>query len=360
MAQTISATDTELQKPINAIFQQTLLRNAQARAPYFAGTTPGSIQKNGGTATIKWRRIENLTPTTTALSELTTTASYMQGRDSSAASFTDYTATIAKYGQFYILNEEVDLFNYNGTTDKLMRTLGISAGRSMNMLQRDVVDDNATLVRAAGAASDGVVTSKITAASIYSVINTLSRNSATTFEPMSTGSTNIGTVPILPAYWGFCHPDVAYDIGQLSGFVSVEKYAGQVSTVMGEFGIVSSAGQAVRFIQSEDATLDANAGGSLGSTGLRSTGGSTIDLYTTAIYGMDAIGSVGLGEQYPDGVFRAGDDLGPVEVIAKGLGSGGTSDPYNEIQTLAWKSWHAGKILNANWVRAVRSGATSL
>lgn len=360
MAQTISATDVELQKPVNVIFQQTLLRNAQARCPYFAGTVPGQINQNGGSATIKWRRVENITPTTTALSELTGTASYMQGRDSTAASFTDYTATVAKYGQFYILNEEVDLFNFNGQTDKLVQTLGISAGRSLNQLQRNVVDDNATLVRAGGAASDGAITSKVTAASVRAIINTLNRNSATTFTPMSTGSTNIGTIPILPAYWGICHPDVAEDISQLSGFTSVEKYAGQVQTAMGEFGIFSAAGQAVRFIMTEDGTIDANAGGAVGSTGLRSTGGTSIDLYTTAIYGMDAVGSVGLGKQYTDGVFRAGDSLGPVSLISKGLGSGGTSDPYDEIQTLAWKAWHAGKILNANWVRAIRSGATDL
>ena len=63
-----SATDTELQKPVNVIFQQTLLRNARANAPYFAGTTPAQITGGqSGTATVKWRRIENLTPTTTAL-----------------------------------------------------------------------------------------------------------------------------------------------------------------------------------------------------------------------------------------------------------------------------------------------------
>lgn len=360
MAATISATDVELQKPVNVMFVQTLLRNAQARCPYFLGTEPGDLSRNNGTATIKWRRIENVTPTTTALSELTGNASYMQGRDSTAASFTDVVATVAKYGQYFILNEEVDLFNFSGQTDKLVQVLGISAGRSMNQLQRNVVDDNATLVRPASAASDGVITSKITAATIYSVVNTLSRNSAMTFTPLSTGSTNIGTVPILPAFWGICHPDVAYDISKLDGFVSVEKYAGQVQTTMGEFGLYSSAGMSVRFVQTEDGTIDADAGGTKGSTGLRSTTGTDIDLYTTAIYGQDAMGSVGLGKRYTDGVYRAGDSLGPVEMIAKGLGSGGTSDPYNEIQTLAWKAWHAGKILNSAWVRAIRSGATAL
>ena len=48
MPLTISATDTELPKPLNAVFQQTLLRNAQVRAPYFSGTVPGELVKHRG------------------------------------------------------------------------------------------------------------------------------------------------------------------------------------------------------------------------------------------------------------------------------------------------------------------------
>jgi len=69
---------------------------------------------------------------------------------------------------------------------------------------------------------------------------------------------------------------------------------------------------------------------------------------------------VGFGEMYSDGSFMAGDDLSPVQLIVKGLGSGGTSDPYNEISTIAWKAWHTGKVLNANWARVIRCASTSL
>jgi hypothetical protein len=97
------------------VFVQTFLRRAQQNCPYFMGTDPGQLMKQAGTSTIKWRRIEQETPTTTALTELTTTSSWMQGRDADTPTFTDVTATVAKYGQFYIVNEEVDLYNPNGT-----------------------------------------------------------------------------------------------------------------------------------------------------------------------------------------------------------------------------------------------------
>jgi len=357
MALTVSDT-TNLTKPVNVIFQQTLLRNAKVRAPYFIGTMPGELQKNRGSATVSWRRIENLTPSTTAIAELTGTASYMQGRSSAALSVTDYTATVSKYGNFVILNEEAELFNFNGQMDKIMEVIGINAGQSVNRLQRDIAEDNLTLVYAGGAANDAAVSSKITKSSIRSVLNTLDKNSATTFMPMTNGSSNVGTTPILPAFWGLTHPDVAVDITDLAGFKSVETYAGQTATAPGEFGTLTVAGKGVRFISSEDASVDADSGVSIGSTGLNGT--TNVDLYTTVIYGRDCLGSVGFGESYGDGIFTAGDELGPVELIVKGLGSGGTSDPYNEISTIAWKAWHTGQLLNANWGRGIRSGATSL
>jgi hypothetical protein len=99
MAQTVTATDVELTKPINAVFQQTFLRRAQQMCPYYLGTMPGTLNKQQGTSTVKWRRIEQETPTTTALAELTATSTWMQGRDSDTPTFTDVLATVAKYGQ---------------------------------------------------------------------------------------------------------------------------------------------------------------------------------------------------------------------------------------------------------------------
>jgi N4-gp56 family major capsid protein len=368
MALDISATDTEVQKPVNVLYQQMLLRNARPLAPYFVGTSAGVLTENAGTSTIKWRRYNTsadnasgIAPTVTALSELTTTASYMQGRNSSAVHFSDVTATVAKYGQFYILNEEVDVFLPNGTMKGITETLAISAGRSLNQLQRNIGEDNATLIYAGNVASDGVVGSGITANSLKQVINTLTKNSALPFHPMTNGDTRIGTTPTLPSYWGLTHPDVAEDITSLAGFKSVETYSGQTATVPGEFGTYQSAGYGIRFIQSPEASVDADSGAAIASLDLNGT--SAVDLYTTLIYGMDAIGSVGLGSSHTDGIYRGGDNRAGFGIIAKGRGTGrpsSTDDPYDEITTIAWKSWHTGAILNANWVRGVRTGATNL
>lgn len=359
MAQTITATDTELQKPVNVVFQQTFLRRAQQNCPYFAGTMPGQLNKQAGTSTIKWRRIEQETPTTSALTELTGTASYMNGRDADTPTFTDVVATVSKYGQFYIVNEEVDLYNPNRTTDELVEVLGESAGRSLNQLMRDVMEDDATQRYAANVASLGLVDSVVAAGDLNYAINELTRNAARTFTPMSSGSQNIGSTPILPSYWAICHPDVAYNVANITGFKSVETYAGHVAVAQGEFGYYPMAGRGVRFVISEDASIDPNVGDSLSGADIRSTS-SLVDVYTVCIYGQDAFGSVGLGKRHGDGIYRAGDNTGGWEMIFKERGSAGAADPFNEISTLAWKAFFAGKALNANWSRAIRVGATNL
>lgn len=373
MALTVSATDTEVQKPVNVIYERMLLENARPLCPYFLGTQPGQIQENGGTATVKWRQYTTdidptptsgtaISPSTTALSEITGNAAYGQGRTPATVSFRDVTATVAKYGQFFILNEEVDVFLPNGTMAGITRTLGITAGRSLNQLQRNVAEDNPTVVYAGNVASDGVVQSVITTGALNLVINTLSKNNAMPFAPMSMGSQNVGTNPILPGFWALCHPDVAYDVSQLSGFKSVETYAGQVDTVPGEFGTYGVAGYTCRFVQSSDASQETGAGGSVTSLDLNATSGS-IDLYPTVIYGQDAFGSVGLGQSHGDGIFRGGDDKSTIKMIAKGRGTNnpsGTDDPFDEIMTLAYKVWHTGALLNSNWARVIRSAATNL
>src|SRR5689334_4743148 len=137
MALTAIDTGTYSPHPVNALFEQEFLRRAQQVCPYFTGTQPGQLAMNAGTATLKWRRFEQETPTTTALSQITT-AAYMGGRSSDTPTNTDVTALIAKYGQFYIMTEEVDVLSVKGTSREFANILGESAGRSLNQLMRNV------------------------------------------------------------------------------------------------------------------------------------------------------------------------------------------------------------------------------
>lgn len=359
MALTITDDATILQKPINAVFQQTFLRRAQQVCPYFTGTVPGTINKQMGTSTVKWRRIEQLAPSVTALSELTGAWTLFGGRSSVTPTFTDVLATVSKYGQYYIVNEEVDLYNPNGTTNELIGTLGESAGRSLNQLMRNVAEGSLTQVYANNVASLAVVAAKVATGDLNYVVNQLSRNAARTFTGMSSGALEQATVPILPSFWGFCHPDVAVDVAGLTGFTSVEKYAQQVSIATGEFGYYSLAGRGVRFVQSEDASITVDGGAGSSPAGVR-LGTTKANVYAIPIFGQDCLGSVGLGMRHTDGIYKAGENTGGWDIINHPMGSSGTGDPFNEIATLAYKFFFAGAVLNSSWGLSIRCAASLL
>lgn len=344
----------EMTQPVNVMFQQRLLRVARQRCPYFKGTMPGTIRSHEGTFSLTWRRIGTLEPTTTALGELSSGNLSLPTRNAIQSSVTDVSATIQKYGDFVLLTEEADLINFNGQTDGIVLSLAIQSGRSLNRLQRNNGEDNATLIRPAGATTDGDTADPITFNMMEQATNTLENNSALMFTDLTTGADASGTAPILPAFWGLCHTHVKPDIRKLSGFQGAETYAGQASLAEGEFGTVGD----TRWISTPEASVDEDLGGAAGS--LRSTTGTKADLYTSLLFGRDATGSVSLDVSLIQETYMAGDDVPGIMIINKAKGSSGVADALDEVASLGWKSWHAAAVLNADWIRGLRHGASLL
>lgn len=345
-------TTTVIAGPVNVKFQVNLLRNAKAHCPYFLGTNPAEIAEHQGTFTAKWRRIENLTPVTSPLTELTGGLAFPT-RTGVQPTVTDITATVQKFGNFIILNEEVDLVNFNGQTAKLSEVLGINAGQSLNRLQRDVMEDNSTAIAAGTATTATDIDGGFTISENQFVVNALQNEVASKFRPRTEGSRNIGTSPIRRAFWGICHVDTEEDIRSLAGFIPVQDYGSQTSTEEEEFGSLGG----VRFISTSEGSIDL-AGGFAGTGSAtidgRSQGAARVDLYNTLVYGQDAYGSLGFGVNHVRETYNAGDSLPAVMMIAHPKGSAGAADPLSEVATMGWKSWHTAVVLNSNWGRNVR------
>ena len=351
-------TTANITAPVNVVFQASLLRNAQSRCPYFAGSVPAELQEHMGTFTAKWRRIENLTVPTSSLSELTGSLAFPT-RNSVTPSITDLTATVAKFGNFIYLTEEVDLMNYSNTTDKLVEILGINAGQAINRQQRNVLEDNLTAILPAGATTATNISGGSTASSnlkdsdLAVAVNAINRADGMMFSPMTTGSQNIGTSPIRPAYLGFTHVDTEEDLRALTNFVPSQNYASQTELWPGEIGTIGG----VRIISTTEATIDTGIGtagtGSATSHGRAATSGRT-DVYNTVVIGMEAVGSLGFGFEHVKEVYQSGDKLPGVQLISHGRGSAGSADPLNEVSSMGWKTYTAGLVLNSNWGRVLR------
>ena len=348
-------TTSQIAAPVNVVFQTTLLRNAKARCPYFQGTESATVAEHSGTFTAKWRRIENLTVPSTALTELTGSLAFPT-RNPDQPTVTDITATVSKFGNFIYLTEEVDLVNFNGQTDKLVEVLGINAGQALNRQQRNTMEDDSTQIFAGAAttatALNAAEDANINASVVGSAVNTLARQNALRFAPQSFGSQNVGSSPIREAYLGFIHVDTEEELRTLTGFIQSQQYGSHTALFSGEIGQMGG----VRFIASTEATIDTGTGATVtgtATTNPRATS-NRADNYQTVVMGREAVGSLGFGFEHVKEAYMAGDNLPGVQMIMHSRGSAGSADPLNEVSSLGWKSWHASTILNSNWIRNVQ------
>jgi len=353
MAQVITNLATDVTAPINNVLMRGLLNAAKRTFPYFAGSVPGILENNQGSLTLRWDRIDNLSAATTALTELLGNAAFGMGRDLVNPSVSNVTATVSKYGNAIGITEELDFTQVNYRAARFLDNLGENAGHSLNLLQRDILDAATTVRLASSAATVTAIVTAIDANDIASAVNTLGRNSALKFFPNGFGSTNVGTSPIRSSYYGINHVDLTNDIRGISGFVSAEQYGGYTQLEVGEYGTVKG----VRWIETEVGSI-ATSGGTTTATNMRGSTNILNDIYSTVIFGREAHGSVGLGGQYPEAAYMGGDSLPAVELIQHPPGSSGVGDAFNELGSLAWKAFHAGVILNQNFIVRVRSTAT--
>ena len=265
---------------------------------------------------------------------------------------------MAKYGNFMYVTEELDLVNINSRSAQLLDTLGENAGHSFNLLAANKMDAETT-----DRFSNGTATAQVnTILSLNDIkysVNQLNRQSAMKFFPMATGSQNVTTSTVRQSYFGICHSDVEEDIRGMTGFVGVEQYGGYVETLMGEFGAVGG----VRWASTEIGPIDAG-GGATGGSGVRETA-SDADVYTSVIYGREAVGSVSFDTNgmFPDDVYMGShttDQPVPIDVINHPRGSSGVADPLNEVGSIGWKGWAAFEILNTAWFQKLESAASAL
>ena len=343
------------QFPINFQLMRALLIAAKVRAPFFVGTNQGILQKNAGTTSVKWERIENLTKATTPLSELSGTLS-LPTRQGVVPTITPITASMLKYGNVIQLTEELELMSVNARASKFMLTLGENAGATLNEIMADVYAA-ATQIRFGNGVASAVLT--ITAMAINDIkfgVNLVNRQGGQKFQPDAFGSVNVGSTPVRAAYLGICHVDVEEDIRDITGFTDVSTYGGHTETYATEFGQVGG----VRWLSTEEDSLITADEATTSAAGFRGTSDVLNDVYDSYIFAMDAIGSVGLGEQHTKEIYMTGDRLPTVQVIHVPLNNLTIADPLNEISTIAWKSWMVGKVLQDDWVVRVRTLASDL
>lgn len=337
-----AAESAGIPKVTQAVYDRNLLTRALPLLLHEKFGQQRSLKRRSGKSMV-FRRYESLAAVSSALTE---------GDKGTAAdmSKSEVVATIAQYGNWV---QVTDLMDVAGLDDVIMEAtdlLGENMGESLDLIYRNVITAGTSVryVSGDGGGTGAVGTTEGTGShtvdgvlnkyALDEGINTLERNNAKKFTSQIGGAPKDNTYPVAASYWGLIHPDMVRDLydSKYSGlalgteFTPVEQYANQTQVMEGEVGKY----RCVRFVATTASRIWTNSayGNTRGSTGYR--GASTYnDVYSCLLLGRDAYGIVPL------------DGLNSRSIVHR-AGSGGPSDPMNQLNTVAWKAATTAVILN--------------
>lgn len=203
--------------------------------------------------------------------------------------------------------------------------LSSQAGRTIEEIDREMLNSGEQVIYAPAVTSDGSVTEVTTRSAITKLsklrVDTIFR--ALNFLEMQHAE------PIGDSYVAIIHPNVKYDIMRDPDFINVVKYNQDTRIYKGEIGMIGN----IRFVVSTYAKV------------FKGEGAESIDVYSTLVIGKGAYKTL---EIEGEGMKN----------IIKGFGSGGTSDPLDQRATQGWKTTHGIGITCEPCMVRIESGST--
>lgn len=304
-------TTTTLSNEMMTFLISTFLERSQQNNVHGEGSKKRVHPRNSG-KTMTWNRYTPLSAATTALTEATNPAE--TNISSSVVS-----ATVAEYGAF----DKISSLLYGTSIDRAAKekveTMSQNASETIDTITRNVLAAGATTQFANGKAA----LSLVAASDVFDVdevrkaVRTLKKNNALTYED--------------GYFIGKVGPDTSFDLMDDSVWVNAHTYKDGKELYKGELGKLHK----VRFLEaSSNQYFDDNAGAS------------SVDVYSNFIHGKEAFGEIDL----------SGDNM---RLIIKQGGKQDTSNPLDMFTTIGWKATYAAKVLNANWIINVKTGATA-
>lgn len=233
--------------------------------------------------------------------------------------------------------------------DKLPPAMKKMAGQTMGLVSEKVKTGafgGSTNKRYAGGTSRSTVDESVTNNLMSLGIRDMMNNRAGYFTEVIKPSGNYDTAAIEAAYLFFGHSDLAWNIRQLPDFTPVAKYGGGGMTRIHPLEIGSIPG--VRFILSPEFDVVIDSGAAVGSTGLKSTSGTLVDVYRCFLIAEDAVADLALRGVESMEIIDT-----PVDLVSK-------SDPTKSRGYIGANWWGAAFVQNDGWVEVIECGAAAL
>ena len=314
------ATSTQLITPVQIYYDKVFLERAKIELRHDFGAQTKNVPLHGGTV-VRFTRFSPLALITSALSEATNPAEV-------AMTATNVSATIADYGN---VTNVGTLYSMTGIEEGLQEHIEVhaqNAGESIDRLIRQELASGATaqIVSGATLASDIMTTDVFSGVEIRKAVRTLKKNKAMKFEN--------------GYYRGIIGPDTAYDIFGDSEWLDAHRYTTSEALERGVVGKLAG----VEFVETNNQHKDVTAG--LSGSPVTATSAGVVTVFSNFIFGKNAYGVINLGS------------ISAPKVYVKNPGDGDTSNPLNQFSTVGWKMPFATKVLNANWIIKVQTGAT--
>lgn len=234
-------------------------------------------------------------------------------------------ATVEQYGSYTMITDFARFASRDDVITKDAEALASQAGRTIEVLDREMLNAGQSVIYAPAVAANDSVTEVTTRAGITKLskfsIDVIFR--AANYLEMQNAEPYDGT------YVAIVHPNVKYDIMRNPEFISIVKYQNPERIYKGEIGTIGN----IRFVVSTYAKVFSGAGAQ------------GIDVYSTLVLGKDAYKILEI----------EGEGL---HTIIKPAGSGGTSDPLDQRSTQGWKTTHGVVITGETSIVRVESAAT--
>ena len=279
------------------------------RAKHLLVHRSGLQKTTHGAGQGKVMRMNVYSPLTSATTPLT------EGSNPSEVSISSSTVdvTLKEYGTTVKVAKLLNRTSIDVDGKEKTETVGQNMGETIDELCRDAIYSGATAQIAGGKdLSNVAVTDTLTSAEIRKAVRTLKVNKALRYPD--------------GYFIGKIGPYTSYDIMGDTTWLDAKKYSDVKDLYAGEVGRLHG----VRFIETTNQKSES----------------STVTVYSNFIHGQKAIGEYELEGDMP-------------KLYIKIPNASSTDNPADRFSTISWAGVYAAKVLIANWVLNVKTGATA-
>lgn len=301
-----------LTQEMSTYYERVFLDRAEYEYIFNQGAQMRTQPANEGKQ-VNFTRHTPLATATTALTEGTNPAEV-------ALTATTVSAALAEYGTTVKISRFLSLTSIDANNEEKIEVVGQNMGETIDELTRNELATGATAQLAGGksALTDVAITDVMSVTELRKAVRTLKKNKAKRYQDR------------IAPWMGKLGPDTSYDLTSDSTFISADIYDnGSEKLYNGELGKILG----VRLMESPNQNETANGGAS------------NADIIWNFIHGKNAFGCIDLVGDKPELYII------PHTKIDSGNAAG-------RFSLVSWAASYVSKTLNANWLLAIKSGAT--